>query len=221
MSDGAKYRAYIFDLDGTLTDSREAICHGVIHSLESIGVDGITPGEVIPWIGRPLIEIFPHFMRRAGVRREVDDELYRRLLASYLEGHNARFPDGVHIYPGVPETLERLRREGARLAIATTKHEDAALFVTEGVGLKALVDTVCGTDKDDPVKPDPFVLQKALDRLGVEPPDALAVGDTASDVLAARAAGCAAAAVTYGFGGEVELRAAGPDLWLERITEIP
>ncbi len=215
------YRWYIFDMDGTLMDSSEAIGVGVAHSLSSIGIDGVAVKDVRRWIGRPLLEIYQYYINERKLDYAMDDDRLAKLVEVYREGHDAHFPSGVKIYPGTRERLQQLRRAGSGLAVATTKYEEAAVYVMDGMGMTDAVDTVCGTDPGRPVKPDPYVIQLALNRLGADPRRTLVVGDTKADILAGRAAGCDTAGVTCGFGAKKDLEELEPDYLLDSIIDVP
>ncbi len=215
------FRWYIFDMDGTLMDSSYAIGMGVIHSLASIGIDGIEVDDIRRWIGRPLLEIYDWYIKDRDSDFQLTEQSLSDLVEVYREGHDAHFPSGVKIYPGSLEKLAALRAAGCGLAIATTKYEEAAKFVIEGMGMGDALDSICGTDPGKPVKPDPFVINLALERLGADPAETLVVGDTQADILAGRAAGCKVAGVTYGFGKREDLLQLKPDFLLDSVTQVP
>lgn len=213
------YEFYVFDLDGTLIDASEPIGHGLVYALKEAGIEGIKAEETYGWIGRPLSEIFDAYLLHHQ-ERTADAETFARMVQAYRDGHDALFPERVRMYTGVKETLRALRAGGKRLAIATTKYQEAAEFVARGMGLDSLVDAVLGTEPDKPVKPDPHVIQLALDALQADPARTLVVGDTDADVEAAHAAGCHAAAVSYGFGEEDALRDASPEHLISDFSDL-
>lgn len=217
----ALYKNYIFDLDGTLTDSSYAIGIGVVESLKLLDIHDVKVEDINPWIGRPLVEIWDAYIAERNLDIVVENGLFDSLLTAYRKGHDENFPSGVTIYEGVHELLARLRKSGAKIAVATTKFEEAADFVMRGINLDSYVDSICGTDPGNPVKPDPFVINLALERLSANPSETLVVGDTPADVLAAHAAGCDAAAVTYGFGDRKKLEASKPEFWIDRPEDLP
>jgi len=106
-----------------------------------------------------------------------------------------------------------------RLAVATTKRTDMARAVTDRVGLTSLVDLVQGSD-GLPKKPDPALLALVAERTGCALANSLMVGDTDGDVLAARAAGCASVAVTYGGWSRAELAPLAPDHLIDSFAEL-
>jgi HAD superfamily hydrolase (TIGR01509 family) len=220
MPSPLKYDAYIFDLDGTLTDASIPISHGLIRALDTVGINGIKPQDTLLWIGRPLSEIFDSYLLHHQ-NRTADAETFAYMVQAYREGHDELFPDEVRIYPDVFETLQRLRDSRAAIAIATTKYQEAAEFVAAGMKLDAAVDVVCGTDPDKPVKPDPFVINRALERLKADPSRTLVIGDTDADIIAAHAAGCHGAAVTFGFGNQEEIKRTRPEYLIDSLNQLP
>ena len=216
---GKTFQHYIFDLDGTLIDSSGPISNGLIKAMKIAGIKGIDREETLQWIGRPLTEIFDAYLLHHQ-QRTADAETFARMLQAYREGHDECFPAGVTIYPGVRETLVTLRESGAKLAIATTKYQEAAEFVCRGLGLDKYVDAVCGTDLGRPVKPNPWLIHYALKTLEANPTLTLVVGDTDADVKAAHAAGCRSAAIKFGFGDPEKLAEAEPEFWLDSFEEI-
>ncbi|MBD3165459.1 HAD-IA family hydrolase [bacterium] len=211
---------YIFDLDGTLTDSSFAIGNGVVRALEQMGIAGVPLEDVRRWIGRPLSDIWTGYAEERGMRFNFSEAYLMELAGHYRQGHDEHFPAGVVIYPGVVETLQALRTSGAGLAVATTKWEEAAKWVTDGVGLTSLVDAVCGTDPGKPVKPDPYVIEYAIERISADPARTAVIGDTADDVAAGHAAGCTTIAVDYGFGDLDLIEQAGPDAVISELREL-
>ena len=205
----------IFDLDGTLVDSRADIAASINVGLVAAGRATLPPKDLVPFIGRPLLEIFVVLLgdRDPGqARAEAACEAYRR---HYFE-HCA---DGSTLYPGVLETLRALKTD-YRLAVATTKKTFMAERVIELFGLAPLFDAVLGTD-DLPYKPDPAILLALLARFATPPAQALMVGDTRADVLAAQNAGMACAAALYGIGEARELLALAPTFSLTSFAELP
>jgi phosphoglycolate phosphatase len=215
----SRYPLILLDLDGTLVDSFADIAAGVRAACAHIGVAAADDLVALVRRGAPLEEIYelavgaavaddPRFVAFAGAYR-----------AHYFDGHGCL--SSTVVFHGVRETLEALRARAPRprLAVATTKRTETARRVLAGVGLLPLVDEVVGAD-GLAAKPDPATLVEAARRVGVDVRHAIMVGDTDRDVLAARRAGCAAAAVTYGGMPREELAASGPDHLLDRFGEL-
>ncbi len=201
----------VFDLDGTLVDSREDICRAVNAGITAIGGQRRSGKEIIPHIGRPLNDIFGDLLPgelRAMAGRAA--EIFR----AYFFDHCA---DTSRLCPGVRECLEDLKPVSR--AIATTKMTFMAERVVEQMGIAHQFDLVQGSDGIPP-KPDPAVLSLVLRRLRKEPCRSWMVGDTVYDVRAGKSAGMRTCAVTYGIGTVDDLERAGPDLLLDTLAGL-
>ncbi len=202
----------VFDLDGTLVDAYEAVCRSLQHTLEAFGRAPLPPEEVkraVGWGERALLERLLGTESIEEVRR-----VYRRHHASALK------EGGVRPLPGVPRTLEVLRR-GRRLAVATNRPGYSARLVLELLGWAPLFETVLCGEEGFPLKPAPEMLDEVLARMDLPPERAVYVGDMSLDVEFARAAGVRVVAVTTGAHTHGELRACGPDLVLDSAADLP
>lgn len=204
------FRAYLFDVDGTLLDSAPDICGAVSSVLATTSKPDVPYEYLRTFIGRHLIDLFTELFPEASSEQvEAWIQTYR---TTYLSrGHLL-----TKLYPGVPETLSRL---GGLKTTATTKGTPTATNVLTQFGLIEYFQHVQGTD-GFPSKPEPIVLQKAMAALGVEPGDCLMIGDSVPDIVAARAAGVKVCAVSYGYGDADALRSCEPDYWLDSIQEL-
>jgi len=202
----------VFDLDGTLVDSREDIARAVNQGIVCVGGRKRPHEDIIPHIGRPLVEILaellPHDLRDVAGKAA---EIYRE----YFFDHCA---DNSRLYPGVAGCLEDLK--GLSRAVATTKMTFMAVKVVEEMGIARHFDLVQGSD-GIPHKPDPEVLLRVLERLGKKARRSWIVGDTVYDIQAGKAAGMRTCAVTYGIGPVRDLKRAGPDLLLDTLADLP
>jgi len=211
-----RFSAALFDLDGTLVDSSHELVASVRDAL--LAVDPREPPDddtILLEVGKPLETIlrelgYPADENTAG--RFVDT--YRRVFAARLESAPPR------LYPHVPETLGLLREAGVRLAVVTTKHQVQAELTVRAAGLAHRFDYVHGWAEGRRHKPDPEPVLVALRALGAQKDDAIMVGDTEQDILAAHAAGVTSCAVTYGFRPVLLLRTLRPDFIVSRFDDI-
>lgn len=213
MAGLSRPRQLLFDLDGTLVDSRGTIAASIAWALEQIGHDGAGGPAVETLIGMPLYDIFTerYGLERSSALHAID--LYR--------AHYDRIsPQGSRIYDGVPEDLGRLRARGLGLYVATVKPTSIARKVLADVGLAALFDGVAGASMGPERRDKASIIAHALDRFGLDPADCLMVGDRDQDVNGARANGLRAVGVTYGFGSADEIAAARPDAVVTRSGAI-
>jgi len=169
-------------------------------------VAGISSNLHRPPLGRPFYYLFPN----------ATAEDTARLLADYRQAYLARRHASTEVYPGVAEALSKLR---GRKSTATTKGTPTTKAVLEQFGLISFFDHVQGTD-GFPAKPNPDVVFKALEALGAQREDCLFVGDSASDMQAAKRAGVRSCAVTYGYGDADELARWQPDYVIGDLREL-
>ncbi len=201
---------FIFDLDGTLADSKEDLKAAINHTLKSFGLNTLSDEEIVTIVGNGISKLF------ANVSGKSDKEKYDtiRTYIEYLEGH---LLDNTVAFPGVIDTLSSIVKDKA---IVTNKLVRMAERVVTALGMGDHIDFIVGSDSTPRMKPDPAPIHLALDKFGVTPEKAVMVGDTLDDILSAKAAGVISCGVTYGFGRRKDLEKAGADIIIDNITEI-
>ena len=205
-------RALIFDLDGTLIDSKRDLIRSVNAMLEEMGREPLEEDTISGYIGHGA----PRLMAKAlgnGASEEERDRSLKFFLA-YNEEHKM---DSTCAYPGVREALEGLG--GISMAVLTNKPVRVSGRILEQLGLAKYFRVVYGGNSFATKKPDPQGARQILEELRTTPGEAMLVGDSEVDVQTARNAGTLAVAVNYGFG--THDRAAYPaDLYLDRLTDL-
>lgn len=204
-------RAVLFDLDGTLLDTRDAWIAAFDASVAAIGRTASSGSVAAQWIGTPIEVIY----ERAGFTR---DEI-ARAVPVFLEVEAASVPAGMRAYPGVREMLESLNRW--KLAAVTNKSHDTSVKALRATGLLPSFSLVLGGDSVPRKKPAPDPVLKAARTFGVSPSECAVVGDTENDILAAKAAGARSIGVTWGYGTRSTLEAAGVDHLIETPEALP
>ena len=209
------YKAILFDLDGTLTDSGEGIMRSVQYALEKIGHPEPDYTRLRSFVGPPLAA---QFMNYAG----VDEETAKEAVRFYRERYA---PTGIfenEVYDGVEEMLKRLSRKGYRLGVASSKPEPFVVKVLEHFGILEYFEVVVGSTMDGARSAKSEVIEEALARLGLsqERESVVLVGDKNYDVFGAREAGLECIAVTYGYGSFEELSDASPLKILSSPEEV-
>ncbi|HTO93443.1 MAG TPA: HAD-IA family hydrolase [Bacteroidota bacterium] len=202
----------ILDFDGTIADSRQDIARAQLWAMAQVGAPGRREEELYPLIGLPLEETF---------RRLLPSALHGRIgdaAAHYAEYYPSRSLLTTRLFPGVRETLERLRARGKKLAVASTKRGSGIRRATDHFGITHLFDRLQGSE-GLPFKPDPAVIRAVLEGEAWDPAATLMVGDTAMDVLAGKNAGSATCGVTYGAAAD-EVRAARPDFIIDDFPAL-
>ena len=190
-----------FDLDGTLTDPKPGITRSIQHALGKLD-QPIPPEDELTWcIGPPL---------RSSLKKLLgSDELADRGVTLYRE----RFSDiGLfenEVYPGIEDTLATLARSGRRLFVATSKAHVFAEQIIDHFKLRVYFERVFGAELDGLHSDKTDLLRHALQAEGVDPSQAIMIGDRSFDMVGARNNGMTAVGVLYGYGSEAELREAG------------
>jgi pyrophosphatase PpaX len=205
-----RWPVVLFDLDGTLADTIDLIVASYNHAFAQVMGTERDPDEIRSWIGRPLLESF----------RAVAPEHAEELDRVYRAWNVAQTEELLREFPGVPDTLRRLREAGVPLGVVTSKRRETALLAMRGVGIDGLVPLLATMEDTEAHKPGPEPLLYAAERLGVHPADCAYVGDAVVDLLAARAAGMAAVGVTWGAGERRDLEAVGPDALVDSAADL-
>jgi AHBA synthesis associated protein len=160
---------------------------------------------------RHLGRYFPDIMRIMGLPPEMEEPFVRE---SYRLAHC------VKLFDGVPELVTALRDNGLGLAVATGKSGPRARSLLAGLGMLELFDHVIGSDEIARPKPAPDIVLHAIALLGVEPDEAVMVGDALTDLASARSAGMKAIAALWGASDETELLRAQPDAALRAPADL-
>lgn len=211
---GAKFpvRAIIFDLDGTLIDSKRDLIHSVNAMLEEMRRPQLAAEIISGYIGHGA----PQLVARAlgGTATEEDLKHALQFFLGYYEEHRM---DSTCAYPGVAETLVQLGH--VAMAVLTNKPVRISVRILTTLGLAKHFRAIYGGNSFETKKPDPFGAKTILRELGVGAGEALIVGDSEVDVQTARNTGTRAAAVNYGFG--IHDREAYPaDVYLDRFVDL-
>jgi phosphoglycolate phosphatase len=205
-------RALIFDLDGTLIDSKLDLIHSVNAMLRELKRPELASETISGYIGHGA----PQLVARALGGTATEGELKHALqfFLGYYEEHKM---DNTCAYPGVPETLAQLTH--IPMAVLTNKPERISVRILKSLGLAKYFQAIYGGNSFESKKPHPFGANKILQEFGIAAAQALIVGDSEVDVQTARNAGTRAAAVNYGFG--VHDRAVHPaDIYLDRFADL-
>lgn len=202
------YDLFVFDLDGTLADTREDLARSVNQALSTLGLPPLSLEAVTRYVGdgaRALIEraLGLPTSRPGGPR--ASGETVDRALKTFLDDYREACVKTTKLYPEVRPALEALK--GKDLAVLTNKPLYPTRKILAALGIEGLFRKVVGGDSFPEKKPDPSGLCSIAEEAGHSFGRTLLVGDSSIDVRTARAAGAKAAFVTYGFK---------PDDW--RIT---
>lgn len=205
-----RYTTVVFDLDGTLVDSYQALTTALNRLASDFNLPGYTTDQVRDLVGE-------------GVERLLE-KAFGACTDPLLEGFNHHYgaclSDETVLLADVAVTLDRLHEHAVAMSVCTNKPTAFSETILENLGIRHYFAAVSGPDVAGARKPDPAHILHAMNAAGGAPDTTLMVGDMVIDVRAARAAGCAAAAIATGSSSADELREARPDYLVEHFTDL-
>ena len=209
-----KYEYIFFDLDGTLNDSGPGILNSFTYAIEQMGGKVEDRSQLKKFVGPPLRTSFEESLGYSPEDADKAIGFYRE----YYHGKGGRFE--CEIYPGIRELLAKLKSEGKKLIVATSKNEYGAKVVLEHFELDKYFDFIAAAnDADRQHKTE--VLAYAVEQIGVkELSKAIMVGDRENDITAARNIGMDSIGVLFGYGDEPELTTAGATFLANSAEDI-
>jgi phosphoglycolate phosphatase len=196
-----RFRAVLFDFDGTLADSYAAITASVNHVLQHHGRPTLTEAQVRSLVGHGLENLMANIL--PGIDPEAGARLYRAHHPSVMESH-------TRLLPGVADGLAALQDAGVKLGVCSNKPAFFTRALLSILKIDGYFDAVFGPEDAGAAKPDPAMLFKALETLRVSKTEALYVGDMEVDVETGRRAGVETWVLPTGSHDEATLRAARP-----------
>ena len=211
------YKACIFDLDGTLTDTLESLSYSVNATLKELGLGQITDTQCKAFVGNGARRLIEQSLQAAGdpeaKRIEEAMEVYGRIFKIHCTYH-------VAPYEGIVDMLQELKKEGVQLAVLSNKPHLQTQDVVATFFEKGTFARVYGQQEGVPRKPDPAAVHMILKELGVSGEECLYIGDSDVDMLTGRAAGVPAIGVTWGFRSREVLKEHGATYIVDKPEEI-
>ena len=216
--DPHRVRLLVFDLDGTLIDSRLDLIHSVNAMLRHIGRPELDGDIIASYVGDGA----PALVRRA--LGDTDDEaLLRAALEYFLGYYRLHKLDHTTVYEGIPETLAGLANSSngvqRQMAVLSNKPVNPSRLIVQALGLGDFFVRIYGGNSFTTKKPDPLGVRTILQETGVAADEALVIGDSSIDVLTGRNAGLWTCGVTYGFAPHT-LEDVPPDVLIESPREL-
>src|SRR6202795_2150785 len=208
----SEVRALIFDLDGTLIDSKLDLALAVNAALAEMGRGPLPHEQVFSYVGQGA----PSLIARA-LGEDATEEDCLRGLEFFIKYYSVHKLDHTALYPGVRETLDALA--GMPMAVLTNKPVGASRGILKGLGVAGHFRFVYGGNSFERKKPDPMGVETILREFGASPAQSMVVGDSEIDVQTGRNAGSWVCGVTYGFGSH-RLTEFPPDLLVDNLTEL-
>lgn len=204
----------IFDLDGTLIDSRLDLATAVNATRSEMGMSPLDHPLIFSYVGNGA----PVLIRKA-MGPDAPEADVQRALEFFLAFYRDNAVVHTVLYPGVRESLERLHASGASLSVLTNKPVRISESIMKTLGLAPILTRIYGGNSFEQKKPHPIGIDTLRAESGAEPNDTWMVGDSIVDMQTARNAGVNACGVTYGFQPET-LAACPPDLLVDRMEDF-
>ncbi len=202
----------LFDLDGTLADTKADLATAVNLTLRDFGLPQHPPETIYTFVGDGVRMLLARAFESKGAQA-FDDALVA-FRAHYMD----HLLDQTRWYPGVERVLTHFAEK--KKGVITNKPIEYTLKLMDGLGAGKRFDLILGSSPTVQLKPHPEMIQRALETLAVKADRTVMIGDNVNDIQAARAAGVRSVAVGYGLGNPASLRAAEPDFFCERIENV-
>ena len=208
-----KYDTVFFDLDGTIIDSGEGVSNSVLYALEKFGINE-TRENALRFIGPPLADSFKDFYG-------FDDEKATKGIEIYREYYREKGIFECYLYDGIRELLIKLKENGYKVVLCTSKPEEYAHRVLRFFEIFDLFDFACGATMDEKTRATKDeVMAYAFETSGAQREKTLMVGDRKFDINSACKFGLDSVGVTFGYGSKEELKSAGATYIADSAKEI-
>lgn len=211
------YKACIFDLDGTLTDTLDSLTFSVNETLKEMGLSSISAAQCRQFVGNGARVLMEKALRTNG-----DEQLERieEAMAVYGRIFDANCTYHVVPYQGITQMLEEMNEKGLKLAVLSNKPHAQAVHVVETIFGKETFEWIQGQRDGIPRKPDPTAALRIAEQLGAEAFETVYIGDSEVDIATGMAAHMKTIGVTWGFRGRAVLEQSGAGCIVDSPDEI-
>lgn len=204
-------KAVLFDLDGTLLDTNELIYKSFEKTFKDKLNIILSKEEILSFFGIPLIDPFKPYAESYNI-----DELVK-----YYRDYNENIHDTMcFAFDGVKELLTILKEKDIKVGIVTSKRRELAVRGMKVAGIYDFMDVIITPESTTLHKPNPDPVLRACSDLGIEPKEAIMVGDSSYDIICGKSAGSKTCAVSYTFIGIDKLKESGPDYFIDKPLDI-
>jgi len=208
-----KIELIIFDLDGTLVDSRQDIVNAINFMLNELGLAQKTQNEIISYVGNGILQLIDR------VLHPKQAELKKRGLDIFKGYYKAHPADYTYLYPGVGEVLDYFKNK--QMAVITNRNYNSSVTILKKLSIYSYFGDVIGDDNTNCLKPSRCQFDILLERKAIQDRQkVIMVGDMDVDILAGRASGILTCVTTYGFGKKEDLEKAKPDYMIDDILKL-
>ncbi|MFT3730950.1 MAG: HAD family hydrolase [Hyphomicrobium sp.] len=207
----------VFDLDGTLVDTAPDLAEATNHVLSTLNLERVNELQIRPFVGHGALAMIDGAVKSHG--RTLSERELHDLFEVFLTYYSAHIADRSVPYPHVVAALDRLKADGATLAVCTNKMEAQARSVLEALRLDDYFSALTGRDSLGTYKPDPKHLTGTIALAGGRPDKSVMVGDSETDIKTAKAASVPVVAVSFGYSVDPVL-SFGPDAIIDDYRDL-
>ena len=209
-----KYDIALFDLDGTISKSADGIRFCIEKTLDKMGQEHPDLTDYSKYIGPPLLHTFMNLCKLTAEEAQSAVEIYVRFYDEYGLQKNK-------LYDGIKDVLEKLQKNGVRLAVCSSKHEEIATLVVKLLGVYPYFEQVCGSTVDGSRKEKKDLIPYALQKLGADDTERVVmIGDTHFDAVGSQICGVDFIGVAYGYGTVEDMKANGAEVFAQTPSEL-
>ncbi|KKD60534.1 phosphoglycolate phosphatase [Grimontia sp. AD028] len=220
MLPATEVKAVVFELDGTLVNTAADVRYAAEEMLADLKLPSLNVEHVSDWLGDGTDKLIHRILSRK-IDGSVPDPVFRLGSALFLKAYQRRNHASAALYPGVEACLRQLTRKKVPMVVVTNQATSLANDLLTQLGIRNHFTLVLGKDALQEPKPSPDGLLEAALLLHINPDQLVMVGGSVNDVNAARAAGCGAVCVSYGYNYGVDIRYAAPDAVLDTLADFP
>ena len=211
-------KAVLFDLDGTLIDSGDDLANSVNFMLKKMNKKQYDNETIKRWIGNGAAVLVKRALSGSMEIKDIDEEKFQKAFEIFMNHYSENLCVNTRLFDGVREVLESLKDK--KLAIITNKPFKFVSPILEHFKIEDYFDVVLGGDSLDEKKPSAKPLKVACKKLGVLENEAVMVGDSKNDIIAAKNAGIRSVCVTYGYLQGEEAESLGADFIINSLVEL-
>jgi len=206
-------RYIVWDVDGTVVDTRQAVAQSYLHALSVVGIEETDGTRIFPYVGRRSTLIFSEYHHLMGEKLE-------KALAAYADYFENKGLSLCVPYAGMEELLSRLKQKGALMTVASARGKGQLDLLFSKLGIAHYFDLIRATETNHKAADKPKLVRDCIDFMGVKPGDCVMVGDRIYDIQGGQLAGTRSIGVTFGFGTREELLDCAPDHIVDDVTAL-
>ena len=210
----------LLDLDGTLVDSIPDLARCLNLALADLDLPQRELDSIRNWVGNGVDKLI-HRALTNDINGVAEAEQHASVKTNFMDYYHAEPCKLSDCYPGVREGLDMLKERGMKMGVVTNKNEEFVEPILEILGIRKHMSIIIGGNTLAERKPHPLPLLHAAETFGKPPRESLMVGDSVSDVKAARAAEFQIVCVSYGYNHGQDIRDTNPDAVIDSLEELP